>query len=90
MLISVVYWKSIYIFEDTKQLKTTIMRKQEMIIATPNQSKRTFTLRTTLFGRVISKHRTMPMSKDEFEDCEMNTSNDWKDFLRNEEVLSLN
>ena len=63
------------------------MRKQEMIIATANKSKRTFTLRTTLFGRVISKHRTMPMSKEEFEDCDMNTSNDWRHFLRTQEVI---
>ena len=65
------------------------MRSQEIIIATPNKSKRTFTLRKTIFGRVIAKYRTTKMSKDEFNDCEMNTSNDWSDFLRNEEVTIL-
>ena len=65
------------------------MRTQEIIIATPDKSKRTFTLRVTILGILVAKYRTTKMSKDEFNDCDMNTSNDWSDFLRNEEVTIL-
>ncbi len=52
------------------------------IKATANQSKRTFTIRKNYPDGTILKYRTGPMSKEEFENCEMNTENDWKDFLR--------
>ena len=42
-----------------------------------NKSKRTFTIR-----KESAKFRTLEMSKNEFDECECNTNEDWKDFLR--------
>ena len=53
------------------------------IEATANQSKRYFTLRikeTT--GKTVSKYRTIAYSKEEFEEMEMNTNQDWNDYLK--------
>lgn len=47
------------------------------IVATPNHSKRTFTIRTA-----TSKFRTLPMSKNEFRECLRNTANDWQNLLK--------
>ena len=44
---------------------------------TSNKSKRTFTIR-----KEDSKFRTLQMSRDEFDECEYNTTEDWKYFLR--------
>jgi len=52
---------------------------------TPNKSKRTFTLRFYDNGKCYSKYRTQQFSKDEFQDMEFNTENDWKYFLRTED-----
>ncbi len=49
------------------------------ITATPNYSKRTFTIRKSNG----SKYRTTQMTIDEFEECEYNTSEDWANFLEN-------
>ena len=54
------------------------------LTATPNYSKRTFTLR--YHG---SKYRTCKLDKNEFEDCLFNTENDWKNFLRNNQVTAI-
>lgn len=56
------------------------------IKATANKSKRTFTLRKYSNNKLISKYRTLPMSREEFEEAEYNTSGDWQDFIFNEEV----
>jgi hypothetical protein len=45
--------------------------------ATPNHSKRTFTLR-----KDESKYRTLPMNKTEFNEALYFTSEDWKYWLR--------
>lgn len=53
------------------------------IEATTNQSKRYFTLRikeTT--GETVGKYRTIAYSKEEFEEMEMNTNQDWNDYLK--------
>lgn len=50
-----------------------------------NQSKKTFTIRTS--GG--NKYRTIPMSKDEFESAEMWTKNDWKQFLKTDEYYKI-
>ena len=50
------------------------------IKATPNYSKRTFTLRVD--GK---KYRTVRLNKEEFETCEYNTQNDWEQFLRSDD-----
>lgn len=48
----------------------------ESIKVTPNYSKRTFTIR-----KDYAKYRTIQMSKDEFENCEFMTGQDWQHFL---------
>lgn len=55
------------------------------IKATANQSARTFTLREQdKNGKTINKYRTLPMSQEEFEIGENNTSNDWKQFFKSD------
>lgn len=48
-----------------------------------NQSKRTFTIREYIDGKLFAKYRTIPTCKEEFESNEMMTERDWKHFLRN-------
>ena len=52
------------------------------IKATPNYSKRTFTIRKYWEDGVTSKYKTVQLSKDEFNEMEYYTSNDWIYFLR--------
>lgn len=60
-----------------KTLKTITGR---VIKVTPNNSKRTFTLRTD-----GAKYRTNRMDKDEFEGAKSWTGNDWSQFLKTDE-----
>ena len=63
------------------------MRKIE---ATPNKSKRTFTLRVKdEKGNVISKYRTYKMSANEFDDYEYYTKTDWDYFLKTNHYIVL-
>jgi hypothetical protein len=50
--------------------------------ATPNYSKRTFTIR-----RNNCKYRTVQMSKTEFNEALFNTSHDWYVYLKTNEVI---
>ena len=50
--------------------------------ATPNYSKRTFTIRTK-----SSKYRTLAMSKIEFNGSLYNTSNDWINYIKTNELI---
>jgi hypothetical protein len=52
------------------------------IKATPNHSKRTFTIRV-YDKNTITKYRTNKVSEDEFLELEFNTVSDWRFFLRN-------
>ena len=45
----------------------------------PNQSKKTFTIKSN-----GNKFRTVKMSKAEFKELECNTENDWRNFLKTE------
>ena len=65
------------------------MTTQETIKATANQSKRTFTIRKYIDGKLFAKYRTLQMSKDEFNSAEMNTENDWKDFLKSDDYYAV-
>ena len=65
------------------------MTTNETVIATANQSKRTFTIRKFINGKLFAKYRTFQMSKDEFEAEEMNTENDWKQFLKTDEYYTV-
>ena len=53
------------------------------IKVTPNYSKRTFTIRKIWEDGTITKYRTYPTNKNEFEMDLNNTENDWKQFLSN-------
>jgi hypothetical protein len=50
--------------------------------ATPNYSKRTFTIRTK-----SSKYRTLQMSKTEFNEALFNTLGDWYAYLKKNQVI---
>lgn len=54
-----------------------------------NQIKRTFTIRKYSDGKLIAKYRTNKMNKDDFENEEMNTENDWKHFLTGSEYYAV-
>jgi hypothetical protein len=51
-----------------------------LIKVTPNNSRRTFTLRTD-----GAKYRTIRMSREEFENAKAWTGNDWSQFLKTDE-----
>lgn len=55
---------------------------EETLKVTANQSKKTFTIRSYFDGKLFAKYRTLSMSKDDFENEEMNTERDWLHFLR--------
>jgi len=50
-----------------------------------NKSARTFTIRTD----TGNKYRTVKMDKEEFDSCENNTANDWRDFLRSDDYYKI-
>ena len=55
-----------------------------------NQSKRTFTIRTyDAMGNLSSKYRTNTMSLEAFESEEMNTENDWRQFLKSDDYYKV-
>lgn len=57
----------------------------ETIKAKANNSKKTFTIRKYIDGKLFSKFRTMTMSKDEFEEMDMYSESDWKNYLRRDQ-----
>ena len=61
----------------------------ETIKATANQSKRTFTIRKYIDGKLFAKYRTIEMSQEEFDSEEMNTENDWKQFLKSDDYYNI-
>lgn len=65
-----------------KTLTTTIGRE---IKISSNKSKRTFTIITE-----YAKYRTLPMSKEEFNNNMYNTGNDWANFLKSDEYYKVN
>jgi hypothetical protein len=52
---------------------------------TSNQSKRHSTIKTE-----SGKYRTYPMSQDEFDSNELNTANDWAQFLKSDDYYRVN
>jgi hypothetical protein len=66
---------TVFYLSITPNLTTTA--KQTNMTATPNHSKRTFTIR-----KDESKYRTLPMTKQEFNEALYFTSDDWKHWLR--------
>lgn len=61
------------------------LEKLTTIIAVPNYGRKTFTLRKVIKGVTIAKYRTNAMTKEEFEDSLLNTSEDWRNYLRRSE-----
>jgi len=66
-------------------MKTLTTISGEKIKVSSNKSVRTFTIRTDSGF----KYRTYPMSKEEFNSCESNTGNDWKQFLRSDDYYKV-
>lgn len=63
-------------------MKTRVLKTitGSLIKVTPNNSKRTFTIRTT-----SAKYRTNRMDKDDFASAKYWTGNDWSQFLKTDE-----
>ena len=61
----------------------------ETIKVTANQSKRTFTIRKYIDGKFFTKYRTIEMNQEEFDREEMNTENDWKQFLKSDDYYTV-
>ena len=61
----------------------------ETITSKSNKAERSFTIRKYIDGKLFSKFRTMTLSKDEFEEMEMYTENDWKNYLRTEQSYTV-
>ena len=61
----------------------------ETIKVTANQSKRTFTIRKYIDGKFFVKYRTIEMNQEEFNNAEMNTENDWKQFLKSADYYTV-
>jgi len=61
----------------------------ETIKATPNYSKRTFTIRKYIDGKLFAKYRTIKMNQEEFDNEEMNTENDWRQFLKSDDYYKV-
>lgn len=61
----------------------------QTIKVTANKSQRTFTIRTYVDGKLSSKYRTIKLSKEEFQNAEYNTDNDWKQFLKTDEYYKV-
>jgi len=59
------------------------------IKATPNYSKKTFTIRTFWDGVLCAKYRTLPMGSIEFLNANNNTQDDWKEFLKSDEYYKV-
>lgn len=61
----------------------------EKVKATANQKNRTFTIRKYINGKLFAKYRTIKMSKAEFSKEEMNTENDWNQFLKSDDYYTV-
>lgn len=66
-------------------MKNLITVRGREIKVSPNKSKRTFTIRTS-----IAKYRTIQFSKEEFNRIYRNwTANDWQQFLNTDEYYKV-
>jgi hypothetical protein len=62
----------------------------ETIKVRANQKQKTFTIRKYIDGKLFAKYRTVKMSQEEFDREEMNTENDWKQFLKSDDYYKVN
>jgi len=79
-------------YNKIKTLYLNQIKKQSImttdIKAVSNKAKKTFTISKYNNGKLISKYRTIPLSKEEFEENELNTQSDWLNFLKNSNEYS--
>ena len=61
----------------------------ESIKVKANQSLRTFTNRKYINEKLFVKYRTIELNQDEFDREEMNTENDWKQFLKSDDYYKV-
>lgn len=61
------------------------MKTKETIKVTANYQHKTYTIRKFIDGKLFAKYRTTKMSEPEFFSNEMNTENDWKQFLKSDD-----
>jgi len=59
--------------------------QKETIKVKANQRLRTFTIRKYINEKLFVKYRTIELNQDEFDREEMNTENDWKQFLKSDD-----
>jgi len=59
--------------------------QKETIKVKANQRLRTFTIRKYINEKLFVKYRTIELNQDEFDGKEMNTENDWKQFLKSDD-----
>ena len=65
-------------------MKTLKTITGEVLKISSNKSKRTFTIKTS-----VATYRTFQMSKEEFNNCDYNTGNDWMQFLKTDEYYKV-
>ena len=63
--------------------------QKETIKVKANQRLRTFTIRKYINEKLFVKYRTIQMSQEEFDSEEMNTENDWKQFLKSDDYYKV-
>ena len=68
---------------------SNLRNSTETIKVTPNYSKRTFTIRKYINGKLFAKYRTIEMSQEEFDSEERNTENDWNQFLSSDDYYKV-
>lgn len=64
-------------------------KPKRTLSVTANKSAKTFTLRFTYNDGSKVKYRTLPMSREEFEQAEYWTEGDWIEFLKTDEYYSV-
>ena len=87
--LTVPYTEQLSIFEVSIRRYLITVRIMETLKVKANQSKRTFTIRKYIDGEFFVKYRTIQMSQDEFDSNEMNTENDWKQFLKSDDYYEV-
>ena len=63
--------------------------QKETIKVKANQKLRTFTIRKYINEKLSVKYRTIELNQDEFDREEMNTENDWKQFLKSDDYYKV-
>lgn len=72
--------------KNSKNLEIMNAKVNNIKKVTSNKSKRHY----TIIKDDGTKYRTIPMNRQEFQECENNTLNDWKQFLKTDEYYRVN